>query len=290
VDAPIDLNLLRTFAVAHETGSFSAAAKRLRVPRSTVSRAVTALEEATGALLFHRTTRKVTSTRAGAALFDRIEPWLVRLEAAARDIPEASRLPGGTLRITAPADLGEVLLAEAVARYGARYPDTRVEVALGPRVVDLAKEGFDMALRFARGPLPGAGFVTRRLGKVAFALFASPVYLARRGTPRALAELASHDVVAIGGASGALPGKPRVVCDDKAYARALLRAGGGIGLLPTYLAADDVADGRLVRVLPSHEVESGAVYLVLPSNRHVPSRVTAFRDLLEELLRRTPLG
>jgi len=290
VHAPIDLNLLRTFAIAHETGSFSAAAKRLRVPRSTVSRGVTALEEATGTLLFHRTTRKVTSTRAGRALFERVEPWIVRLEAAARDIPEASATPSGTLRITAPTDLGEVLVAEAVARFGVRYPETRVEVVLGPRVVDLAKEGFDLALRFGRGPVPGAGFVAKRLGSLVFGWFASPAYLARRGTPRALADLAAHDVVAIGASAAGLPGTPRVLCDDKGFARALLRAGGGVGLLPTYLAAEDVTDGRLVRVLPSHEVKSGAVYLVVPSKRHLPSRVTAFRDLVVELLRRVPLG
>lgn len=289
---PIDLNLVRAFVAVHETGSFSKAASKLGVPRSTVSRAVSSLEEATGTLLFHRTTRAVTTTREGVSLFDRAEPWLVRLEASLRDLPEAAPVPTGTLRVTATADLGALVFAEAVARYTTRYPDTRVEVSLTGRTVDLVKERFDLALRFARGPVPGASYVTRKVGKVSLQLYAAPDYLTRRGTPRTVAELAAHDLVAVGDPNvllkgrTSLPGTTRITSDDKVFARAVLRAGAGIGLLPTYLATDDLPEGRLVRVLPSVEVGTGSLHVVMPSKQHVPARVTAFRDLLVEMFRR----
>jgi len=292
VAAPIDLNLVRAFVAVHEAGSFSAAAVKLGVPRSTVSRAISALEAATGALLFHRTTRTVHTTRAGLSLFDRAEPWLARLEASLRDLPDAAPVPSGLLRVTATADLGALVFAEAVARYTTRYPDTQVEVALTGRPVDLVKEGFDLALRFARGPVPGATYVTRKLGKVVLQLFAAPDYLTRRGTPRTLGDLAEHDLVTIGDAKvllpggKALPGTRRITSDDKAFARAVLRAGAGIGLLPTYLATDDLTQGHLVRVLPSLEVATGSLHVLMPSKKHVPARVTAFRDLLVDMFRR----
>lgn len=288
--APIDLNLVRAFVGVHETGSFSGAASRLGVPRSTVSRAVAALEEATGALLFHRTTRKVTTSAAGLALFDRVAPSLATLEASLADLPETAPAPSGTLRLTTSVDLGATVVAEAVARFTARYPDTRVEVQLGAAVVDLVRDGFDLALRHAAGPLRDSSLVARKLGAVAFALYAAPTYLVRRGAPRGLAELAEHEAVTLRGARELPLSGARTVCDDKFFARELLRAGAGIGVLPTYLADADVLAGTLVRVLPRWELRRGAVFLVRPGRKHVPRRVTAFTELLLELLRQRPLA
>lgn len=290
MDAPIDLNHLRAFALVHQTSSFSAAADRLGVPRSTVSRAVSALEQASGVLLFHRTTRRVAATAAGLMLYERITPALASLDQTLADLPEGVAAPSGTLRVTTTPDLGTALLAHAVARYTARYPDVRVAVSLGGAVVDLVKERFDLALRFAQGPLRGASLITTRLGPVRFHLYAAPSYLARRGVPRSEAELAEHDVVALprGGAPGGA--KPRILCDDKLFAREVLREGGGIGVLPPYLANADVAAGTLVRILPRFEVETGAVHLVQPSRKLVPQRITAFRELLLEILRQRPLN
>lgn len=290
MDAPIDLNRLRAFALVHETSSFSAAADRLGVPRSTVSRAVSALEQASGVLLFHRTTRRVAATAAGLALYERVTPALASLHQTLVDLPEGVAGPSGALRVTTTPDLGTALLAHAVARYTARYPDVRVEISLSGAVVDLVKERFDLALRFARKPLRGAALIATRLGPVRFHLYAAPSYLARRGVPRSEAELLAHDVVALprGGAPGGA--KPRVVCDDKLFAREVLREGGGIGALPPYLANGDVAAGTLVRVLPRFQVETGAVYLVQPGRKLVPQRVAAFRALLLELLRQRPLN
>lgn len=284
--APIDLNLVRAFVSVHESGSFSAAAGRLGVPRSSVSRAISALEAATGLLLFHRTTRKVTTTPAGAALFERVAPSLSAVEASLLDLPEATPSPAGTLRLASSVDLGCALLAEAVARFLLRYPDVKVEVELGAALVDIARGGFDLAVRYAPGALRGSSLVARKLGPVTFHLYASPGYLSRRGTPRSIEDLSHHDGVILRGGDRELPLAPRTICDDKFFAREALHAGAGIGLLPVYLADASLAAGALVRVLPRWESRRGTVYLVQPSRKHVPLRVTAFRDILLHLLRK----
>ena len=284
--APIDLNRVRAFVEVHQAGSFSIAAKRLGVPRSTVSRAVSALEDDTGVRLFQRTTRAVTTTPAGLALFERVAPSLASLERAFADLPDALEAPTGTLRITTTVDLGASLVAAAIARFTARHQDVRVDVHLGGTVVDLVRDRFDLAVRFATGKLASSSLVARRLGAVRFQHYASPGYLARRGTPKSEAELTGHNLVALPGTGD----DATITCDDKIFARAVIRAGGGIGLLPTYLADEDVATGRLVRVLPSHTVKSGAVFLVQPSQKLVPRRVSLFRDVLLELLRQRPLA
>lgn len=296
--ATIDLNLVRAFVGVHETGSFSGAASRLGVPRSTVSRAVSALEASAGVQLFHRTTRKVTTTTAGLQLFDRVAPSLSTLEGALTGLADALETPSGTLRITTSPDLGTTTVAETVAAFTARYPEARVEVHLGSAVVDLVRERFDLALRFARGRLGDSSLIARKVGDVTLCLYAAPSYLARRGAPRHVEDLAAHDWVALPGSatlgaaaslskrSGA---RVRTTCDDKFFAREVLRAGGGIGLLPSYFADPDVAEGRLVRVLPRSVMKQGAVYLLWPSQKLVPRRVSVFRELLLEAFRQRPL-
>lgn len=285
MNAPIDLNQVRAFAAVHQAGSFSTAAKQLGVPRSTLSRAVSALEEETGVRLFQRTTRTVTTTAAGLALFERVAASLASIERSLADLPEALEAPTGTLRLTTTVDLGVTLVAPVVAQFEARHPDVRVEVQLGGAMVDLVKERFDLALRVASGKLASSSLVARRLGEVRFQYYASPGYLARRGTPRTEEELTGHDRISLRGEKR--PG--RTTCDDKLFARELARAGGGIALLPSYLASDDLEAGRLVRVLPGRSMASGAVFLVQPSQKQVPRRVSLFREMLLERLRQHPL-
>lgn len=299
--ATIDLNLIRAFCAVHETGSFSLAAQRLGVPRSTVSRAVAALEEALDLSLFHRTTRTVTTTAAGRQLFDRAAPSLAALESSISDLPEREESPSGLLRITSTGDLGSVVLAEAATRFTTRYPGTQVELHLTATVVDLVRDGFDMALRVSSaGSLRDSALIARKVGSVCFQLYAAPSYLARRGVPRAPEELGEHDWVSFRGAGPMtlsaekarfrVAAPTRVSCDDMFCAREVLRCGGGIGALPSFVADGDVAAGTLARVLPRWTAATGSVFVVHVGRRHVPRKVTAFRELLLELLRQRPLS
>jgi DNA-binding transcriptional LysR family regulator len=294
----IDLNLLKAFTAVHDAGSFSEAADRLGVPRSTVSRAVSALEGALKVRLFHRTTRKVSTTTAGVALYDRVAPSLQALEASLQELPEREETPSGTLRVTSAVDVGSVVLAEAAARFTQRYPNVQVDVTLSNQVMDLVRLGFDLAVRVSSRPLRDSTLVATRAGALTSELFAAPEYLARKGSPRSLDEACGHDWVTFRGAKGEHyfasktrpphSTSPRIVCDDMFFAREAVKAGAGLGVLPSFIADADVEAGRLVRLLPV--AQAATVYIVHPSRKHLPRKVSAFRDLLLEMLRRKPLG
>ncbi len=266
------------------------------MPKSSVSRGVSRLEAALGVQLLFRTTRHVSLSAAGTGLYDRIAPLLGSVEAALGDMPEREEQPSGELRVTAPVDLGVLFLADVMTRYAARYPAVSVDLHLTGRVVDLVAEGFDVALRVASS-LKDSTLVVRKAAPIVVQLFASPLYLARRGTPRSETDLASHEWVVfrsglqklrLASPAAALAPRGRIVCDDLLFVRDALRAGAGIGLLPTFVAEPDVAAGTLARVLPHFERHSGYLHIVLPAARHVPRKVTAFRDLVLELLKARP--
>src|SRR5262249_18315053 len=152
-----------------------------------------------GVSLFHRTTRRVSTSDAGVALFDRVAPSLQALEASLADVPERDAEPSGTLRITSTVDLGAIVLADAIARFSQRYPRVRVEVLLTTAVLDFVRDGIDLALRFSAKRLRDSTLVARKVGTLAMCLYASPSYLARNGTPRVPADLEAHDWIAFRG-------------------------------------------------------------------------------------------
>ncbi len=290
----MDLNLLSVFEAVARTRSYSAAARELGIPKSSASRAVAKLEQEVGVQLLFRTTRQVAPSPAGTALYDRLAPLLQSMKGVLGEIPEREELPSGELRVTAPVDLGVLFLAEVVTRYAARYPAVSVDLHLTGRVVDLVAEGFDVALRIG-ARLQDSSLVARRVAPVVLRLFASPVYLARRGTPKNEEDLAAHDWVLFKSgperlrvpARGAQPPaqRGRIHCNDLFFLRDAVRAGAGLGWLPTFLAEADVAAGTLVRVLPRLERSAGHLHLVTPATKHVPPKVSAFRDLVLELTR-----
>lgn len=289
--APIDLNLVRAFTAVHEAGSFSTAALKLEVPRSTVSRSVAALESALGTRLFQRTTRKVSTTSAGLALYDRLQPSLASLEASLAEVPEREEVPSGTLRVTSVADVGSAVLAEVCARFTARYPQTHLEVVLSNQVVDLVRDGFDFALRISLKNLKSSTLVSQRVGAISVRMYASPAYLARKGTPERLEDLAAHDFVVTASATsfGVRHVKPRLVVNEMQFLRETVKAGAGIGPLPSFLTHADVAAGALVRVLPKWGPAPVAVHLVQPSRKHQSPTAKAFRAMVLDVLAQRPL-
>lgn len=291
----MDLNLLGLFVAVAETGSFSEAARKLGLPKSSVSRGVASLEASVGAQLLHRTTRHVSLSTAGAALYERAAPLLASLKEAVGTLPEREEAPSGELRLTAPHDMGATFLPEVIARFTTRYPSVRVDCRLTNRNVDLVAEGFDLALRASGARLADSSLVGRRLGAIDVQLFASPTYLARRGTPRAPEDLAQHDFVAFRGLEflrglGLSEKNARVLGDDMLFLRETVKAGAGIGMLPAFLAQADVTSGQLVRVLPRYTRPATALMMLYPRTQHVPKKVSAFRDFLLEYLKGRPLS
>ena len=289
--APIDLNHVRALLDVHQTGSFSLAARKAGVPRSTVSRAVAALERSLGVRLFYRTTRRVSTTAAGQALVDRVAAPIATLDASLEELPERADEPSGVLRVTSTVDMGAALLSEAVIRFTARYPKVEVELHLANALVDLVGRGFDLAVRVLARPGRDSSLVARKAGALAIGLYASPAYLVRRGTPRRREDLLEHEGIRFLGARGLPVAKnARIVCDDMLVSREILRAGAGIGVLPSFLAEGDLAAGTLVRVLPQWDFRTGNVYIVVPGRVHVAPKVKAFRQLLFEMLQQRPLS
>ena len=291
---PGSLDDLSVFVAIARAASVSGAAGKLGLPKSSVSRALVRLEQALGAQLVHRTTRRLRLSVAGEALLAKAEPLVAALGETLLPSTD-SETPSGLLRITCTIDFGASVVAELVARFVARHPAVQVEVHATNSIVDLVSGGFDLGIRFSpRRRLRDSTLVARRIGTLHTHLVASPSYLARSGVPRTPRDLRDHEWVTYGGAESFLLGGPRsatrvgvrgrVRCDDMFFARAAARAGAGITLLPAFLAEAEISAGTLQAVLPKFELTSGSVWLVHPPARHLPARVSAFRDLVVEAL------
>jgi DNA-binding transcriptional LysR family regulator len=296
LDATVDLNRVRVFLRVVEAGSFTAAAAALGVRKSSVSRSVAALESELGIRLLQRTTRRIHLTDAGRAYHDRARDALAGLEEARQEVSALGAAPRLVVRVTAPVDLAGAL-ADVTHAFVHAHPDVRVEMNLTARVVDLVREGFDLAVR--AGVLADSSLLARRLGGSDLGLYAAPSYLEAAGRPRRLADLSRHACVLYraGGttATWRLTGPRgeeqvqvhgRVDSDEFAFVRAMLLAGAGIGLAPILMSDPLAASGALERVLPRLAVRGAALHVVWPSRRFEPAAVVRFRQALEEGLPR----
>ena len=294
MDATTRLDEIAVFVHVVKAGSFTAAARQRGVPKSTLSRAVTRLEEAMNARLLRRSARSIALTDAGRAFFDRAAPHIAGLAEAAESALDGEDQPQGTLRITAPVDTGESFLADLLVRFTARYPLLHVDVDLSTRRVNLVEEGIDVALR-AAPHMADTSLVARRVTPTETHIFASPAYLTRRGIPAEPEDLPAHDCVLFRPLDGKNewtlvgPGGTRKVTvtgrisgADFNFLRSVLRLGAGIGMLPSFTGARDVAEGHLTRVLPGWGRSAGSLYVVYPAARQVPKKVAVFRDFVLE--------
>lgn len=290
----IDVALLATFVEVADAASFSGAARALGTTTATVSRSVAKLEEAVGSRLFHRTTRRVSLTTAGKALYERTAAHVRALGDATKELPEHQSEPAGTLKLTAPYDLGATFLGSVIARFVALYPRVQVEAEFSSRMVDFAAEGFDVALRGGGGKHKDTSLTARRLvQRGELSLYAAPSYLARRGTPRELAS-PEHDWLIAGPLRRAFdfPATlvPKVVANDFLFLRGVAASGGGIATLPPFIAQPYVASGDLVRVLPSVRVNVGGLVMLYSSTRPLARKVAAFRDFMIDVVKREWVG
>jgi DNA-binding transcriptional LysR family regulator len=287
----MDLNRASLFVKVVEEGGFSAAARTLGLPKSSVSRSIALLEGELGARLLQRSTRRVELTEVGRAFYERAVHAVLDIEEAVRAVTDLQAEPRGVIRVTAPLDAGGYLLAPLLPSFTAQHPGIHVEVMLTSRVVDLLEERIDFALRAAE--VRDGSLVARRLRNVETGLFAAPAYLKKRGTPRTFAALADHECVLFrperGRAHWTLPGpngdetvevRGSIGADDFSFVHRVALAGAGIALIPLFLAAEAEARGELVRLLPGRRLDVGSFQLVYPSARHLPRRAIVFRDFI----------
>ncbi|WP_256750210.1 LysR family transcriptional regulator [Mesorhizobium sp. Mes31] len=287
---------LIAFARAGSMGSYTAAARSLSISPSAVSKSVQRLEQHLGISLFTRTTRSLTLTPEGRELHERA----LRLLRDAEEIEQAAMTarsePSGTLRIAAPLPIGVHVIAPALPAFRKLYPKVMVDLRLNDQIVDIIEQGIDIAVRI--GDLADSRLLSRRLAPHRLCAFASPAYLAARGTPMHPDELEGHDTVnlryqstgqalrwpfRIGDRVIEIVPPSGVVVDVSDALVAILASGGGIGISATFIAAPYVARGELVPVLSEFAVERHNITALWPESRRTNPAVRAFLTRLQEV-------
>jgi DNA-binding transcriptional LysR family regulator len=286
-----DLDAVRVFAEVVKTGGFTAASKALGLPKSTVSRRVSALEERLGTRLLQRTTRRVSLTDVGEVYYARAARALEELREAEAALSDLQDAPRGVLRLSAPVDIGQDMLVAVIAAYRREYPEVSLVVELENRRVDIVAEGYDLAIR-ASAQLDDSSLVARKLITAEMRLFASAEYLAKHGTPKRPEALREHELLLLGAPRlharlGLHRGEERTDVEisgwlsstDIGFLRRAMADGLGIASLPTFACSRDVAHGSVVRVLPEHHAGLASLYAVYPSARFLAPKVRAFVEL-----------
>jgi len=299
----MNLNDLTVFARVVEDGSFTAAAERLDLPKSTLSRTVSRLEAHLGVRLLQRTTRSLHLTDAGRQFYDRVRRSLDELADAERALSDFQSSPRGHLRITMPVELGMRFMGSVLTEFMLHYPDVSIEADLSGRMVDLVEEGVDLGLRI--GAFNDANLIGRRLGQLNGRFFASPSYIQQHSMPKSTNELDQHEFVLFrqprenhihidaNGNSASTTTVPvrlrgRLSANNAHLQMDAVIAGLGIGLLPGFITDQAVSSGQLLPVLPQARVRMGDLWAMTPSRAHMPSALRAFLDFLAERVSQHP--
>ncbi|WP_165184984.1 LysR family transcriptional regulator [Caulobacter soli] len=289
------LDELALLVAVIDTGSLAAAGRKLRRSPAAMTRALAALEERMGARLIERTTRRLAPTEAGRDLAERARRLLADYETALQaPAPDAVR---GVLRITGPTVFGGRHLTPVVADFLAEHPGVQADLTLHDRNLDLIEGELHVAVRI--GPLADSSLLVRKLGQVGRLVVAAPDYLARRGTPLEPSDLAGHETILTtvvsaspewrfehGGKPRAVRLEPRLRVNNVEAALAAMLTGRGIGRALSYQVAEDLAAGRLVRLLPDFEPPPLPVQLVTAGGRFMPPLARAFLDFAGPRLER----
>ena len=287
-----DVEAMALFAKVAETGSFARTAELYGVSKGTVSKAVSRLEARLGARLFHRSSRRLSLSEAGQTLLVRASRILAEAEAAEDEAAAQSASPRGRVRLAVPMSFGLKHLAPAIPDFLAAYPEVELDVHLDDRRVDLVAGGFDLALRI--GVLDDSSLVARRLCPVQLYVVGAPAYLARRGRPERPADLREHACLSYAylpsgevwrfiGPDGAEEGVrisgPLTTNNGDALG-ASVSAGAGLALQPDFIVHEDLAAGRLERLMPGWSSPPLALNMVSPPGRQRPPKVAVLVEFL----------
>lgn len=290
------LREMAVFVAVAEAGGFARAAARLHASAPAVTRAVAALEGRLGVRLFQRTTRSLRLTEAGQRLLEPARRLLADADAAERAAAGEAAEPSGHLVLAAPVTCGRLHVAPVLAQVLAAHPKMTAQLVMSDRIVSLAEEGLDAAVRI--GELADSSLVAVRVGQTRRVYVASPAYLAERGAPASPRDLKGHALIAFtpqasghlwrfrqGGRDVSVEIAPRIEVNDAMSALTLAEGGAGIASLLGYQAAEALAAGRVVEVLAAHAPAPRPIHIVHDAGRLVPAKLRAFLDMGAPLLR-----
>jgi DNA-binding transcriptional LysR family regulator len=287
----IELIDIRVFAKVSELMSVSAVAKVLSMPKSTVSRSLSRLEAHLGVALIYRSNRKISLTDTGIFFAESVRQILNDVEEAEQKVGQIRHTPRGLLRVSAPLTPGQWMIAPLIGEYLRLYPEVQVSLALTSSKVEPLTDEVDVVIR--TGLLEDSRLIAKRLGTVSLKLLATRSYLDVHGTPLAAEDLAGHTLMDIaagpvdwclrrGTESATVQVHPRFSANDTGTIRSVLLADIGLGWLPDYLCRQDIAEGRLVHVMPEWERGDRDIHAVFPRHRTVSPKVRTFVDFLRD--------
>lgn len=285
----------RMFVAVIETGSFSRAAERLGTSSGQASKLISRLEYDLGVQLLARTTRALSPTEVGRAYYEGIKPLIEEFEALDASVRNAAGAPSGRLRISAPVSFGTVQLVPILVDFGRAFPGITVDVDFSDRQVRLVDEGFDAAIRI--GSPADSSLISRKLGEVRIVTLAAPAYLAARGRPAGLEDLAGHDCICDGNTpdptfwryrSGTVAVRDRMRFSNAEACMIAAVAGLGITRVPSFVAGEALRDGRLELLLPGDEAEPRGLFVIYPPGRHLAVKVRVLVDFLAQCFRGKP--
>lgn len=291
---------IAVFAQVVDSGSFTAAAERLSLSKSVVSKYVTRLEDHLGARLLNRTTRRLSLTEVGRVFYERSQRGLQEIEEAEAEVSRLQDKPRGTLRLNTPMSFGIMHVAPALPEFQRRYPEISIDMNLDDRQVDVIEEGFDLSIRISE--LPDSALVARRLAPCRHVIVASTEYLERNGIPSTPEDLVQHNIISYRYQESArewhfrssdnrtitVPISGNVQMNNSLALREALLGGMGITRTPTFVVGDDIQSGLLQPVLTSYEILEVSIYIVYPQRRHLSPKVRAFVEFLAERITEKP--
>jgi DNA-binding transcriptional LysR family regulator len=287
------LTSLSVFGKVVECGGFTAAARRLNMSVTMVATHVQSLEERLGVRLLNRTTRKVSLTETGKFYYDRSAQILADLEEADRAAGALTTMPRGVLKFNSTAAVVRFLLP-VMDEFLQLYPSVSLDLSIAERAVDMIEDGYDLSIRTT--PAPDSSLVARKLTPWRHILVCSPSYLAAHQAPTTLTDLAGHDCIRYtyypygddwtfeveGGRRSHTKVSGSVVTNSAETLRYMAINGRAVALAPSFLVAEDLAEGRLIRLLPEYRGVEFAINAVYPTRSHLPTKVRLFIDLLAE--------
>ena len=292
------LTTMKTFLAVVQEGSFSKAADKLDISPQLVSKYISALEDNLRTRLLHRTTRKVSVTEAGNQYYQRCQQVVIDIEDMENSLNNLSENVSGVLSISAPMSFGTKHLAGLLVDFQKQYPNLKLDLRLTDQYVDIVEQGIDIALRI--GVLKNSTLIAKKIAPIHLAVFASPDYLKRHGTPQTLLDLQSHNYLryshseptkrlfGVNELKSELKLESNFVANNGDLLLNTAIAGGGIAMQPTFIAGEALAQGKVVRILNDYEPDPMGLYMVYANRQFLPSKVRAFVDFTSDFYGDTP--